>query len=168
VAVVGYSQTRERVTLTFGQLREQVRLARAGLRALGVGRGDRVGGYLPNIPEALVAYLAAISLGAVWACCAPEFGTKGVVDRLGQVEPTVLFAVDGYRYGEKAVDRRGDVADIRAALPSLRHTISVPYLGGTLDDTTSWSELLALGQAADEPLAFEAVPFDHPVSVLFT
>ncbi len=93
---------------------------RAGLRRLGVGRGDRVAAYAPNIPETLVLMLATASLGAIFSRCAPEFGTRSVIDRWRQIEPTVLVAVDGYRYGDKAIDRRAEVAAIRAALPSLR------------------------------------------------
>ncbi|MEZ3158996.1 acetoacetate--CoA ligase [Microbacterium sp. BWT-B31] len=166
--VFAYSQTRAEVRLTLGALRDEVRRARAGLRALGVSRGDRVAAYLPNIPETLVAYLAAASLGATWAACAPEFGSKGALDRLAQIEPTVLLAVDGYRYGLKAVDRRTDVADIRRGLPSLRHVVSVPYLADGVPDAFTWEELLALGDDSGEPLEFDPVPFDHPLSVLFT
>ena len=96
-AVVAYSQTRGPVELTFGDLREQVARARAGLQRLGVRSGDRVGAYLPNIPETLVAFLATASLGAIWATCPPEFGPRSVLNRLGQLEPTVLLAVAGYR-----------------------------------------------------------------------
>src|SRR5206468_10365135 len=128
VAVLGYSQTRERVELTWGQLREQVARARAGLARLGVGRGDRVVAYLPNIPETLVAFLATASLGAIWASCAPEFGTRSVLDRFTQIDPKVLLTIDGYRYGAKPVDRTAEVAAIRAGLPGLAATVAVPYL----------------------------------------
>ena len=124
---MGYSQTRDRVELTWGQLRDQVARARAGLQRLGVGRGDRVVAYLPNIPETLVAFLATASLGAIWASCAPEFGARSVVDRFGQVEPKVLLAVAGYGYGSKDVDRREQVAEIRAGLPTVEHVVHVPY-----------------------------------------
>src|SRR4051794_19902590 len=164
VAVVAYSQTRERRELTWGQLRDQVARARAGLRRLGVGRGDRVVAYLPNIPETLVAFLAAASLGAVWSSCAPEFGARSVVDRFGQIEPTVLLAVAGDTYGEKEVDRREQVAEIRAGLPTVRHTVHVAYGENTLPDALDWDDLLA------EPgeLAFDPVPFAHPLCVLFS
>ena len=104
--------------LTWEQLRDQVARARAGLHRLGVGRGDRVVAYLPNIPETLVAFLATASLGAIWASCAPEFGARSVVDRFGQIEPTVLLTVAGYGYGDKDIDRREQVAEIRAGLPT--------------------------------------------------
>jgi acetoacetyl-CoA synthetase len=165
-AVVSVSQTRETVRLTGAQLRDQVARARAGLLRLGVRRGDRVAAYLPNIAEAVVAFLATASIGAVWSSCAPEFGTRSVTDRLTQIEPTVLLTVDGYRYGDKAVDRSAEVAGIRAALPSLKATVLLPYLhaDAALPDAVSWSDLLA------EPgeLAFEPVPFDHPLYVLYS
>ena len=127
-SLVGLSQTRGRVELSMDELRDQVARCRAGLAALGVGRGDRVAAYLPNIPETVVAFLATASLGAVWSSCAPEFGTRSVLDRLQQIEPTVLLAVDGYRYGAKAIDRSAEVAAIRAALPSVQATVTLPYL----------------------------------------
>jgi acetoacetyl-CoA synthetase len=161
LAVLARSQTRADVELTWAQLGDQVGRCRAGLQRLGVGRGDRVAAYLPNIPETLVAFLATASLGAVWSSCAPEFGVRAVVDRLGQIEPVVLLAVDGYRYGEKLVDRRADVARIEAALPSLRHTVHVRYTDQGDDD---WTALL--GEPA--PPTCDPVPFDHPLYVLFS
>ena len=167
VAVVARSQSRAPFELTFGELREQVARARAGLQRLGVGRGDRVAAYLPNIPETLVAFLASASLGASWATCPPEFGPRSVLDRLGQLEPTLLLAVAGYRWGDKVVDRRDQVAAVRAGLPSLRSVVHVPYAGGdddALPDSATWDELLA-----DEgPLEFDPVPFAHPLYVLFS
>ncbi|MEU8637724.1 acetoacetate--CoA ligase [Amycolatopsis sp. NPDC048633] len=163
VAVIGYSQTRDRTELTWGELRDQVARARAGLARLGVGRGDRVVAYLPNIPETVVAYLAAASLGAVWASCAPEFGARSVVDRFGQVGPRVLLTVAGYRYGAKDVDRRAEVAEIRAGLPTVEHVVHVPYGDHDLPDTLPWSELLA-----ESAPGFEPVGFAHPLCVLFS
>ena len=164
VAVVSRSQTREPVDLTFAELREQVARARAGLARLGVGPGDRVVAYLPNIPETLVAFAATASLGAVWASCAPELGARSVVDRLVQLEPTVLLAVGGYGYRDRSVDRRDEVATIRAALPTLRHVVDVPYGEHTVPDAVGWDELTA----EPGPLAFEPVAFDHPLFVLFS
>jgi acetoacetyl-CoA synthetase len=166
-AVVAYSQTRATQELTFGDLRDQVARARAGLQRLGVGPGDRVVAYLPNIPETLVGFLASASLGAVWATCPPEFGVRSVLDRLGQLEPKVVLAVTGYRYGEKHVDRRGQIAELRSRLPSVEALVHVPYAGGdddALPDAVSWDDLLA------EPgeLAFDPLPFDHPLYVLFS
>ena len=165
VAVIAYSQTREPLQLTFGELAEQVRVVRAGLRRLGVGPGDRVAGYLPNCPEALIGFLATASLGATWAACAPEFGAASVIDRFAQIEPTVLLAVASYTYGTKQVDRRDEIATIRAALPTLTAIVDVPYGPHAVDGATPWEELTA---ETDEPLTFEPVPFDHPLYVLFS
>jgi acetoacetyl-CoA synthetase len=161
--VLGYSQSREPVRLTVAELREQVRRVRAGLRRLGVGEGDRVAGYLPNIPETLVLMLATASLGAIFSSCAPEFGTRSVTDRWRQIEPKVLVAVDGYGYGDKPVDRRAEVAAIQAALPSLEQVVPLAYLDPTAPD--GWADLAA---PTDEPLDFRPVPFDHPLYVLYS
>ena len=165
VAVVARSQSRAGQELTGEALVDAVARAATGLRRLGVRRGDRVAAYAPNIPETLVAFLATASLGAVWVSCAPEFGTRSVIDRLAQLDPVVLLAVDGYRYGDKAIDRRREVETVRSALPSLRHVVAIPYLEGPLDGSVSWDELLA---GDPEPLTFEAVPFEHPLYVLFS
>jgi acetoacetyl-CoA synthetase len=167
VAVVAHSQTREPAELTFGELRTQVARASAGLRRLGVGPGDRVVAYLPNIPETLAAFLATASLGAIWAICPPEFGVRSVLHRLGQLEPKLLLTVAGYRWGDKLVDRREQVAAIRDGLPSLESVVHVPYGGGVEDmlpGVASWNELLR----KEEPLEFEPVPFAHPLYVLFS
>jgi acetoacetyl-CoA synthetase len=153
--------------LTFGELREQVARARAGFQRLGVGPGDRVVAYVPNIPETLIAFLGAASLGAVWATCATEFGPRSVIDRFGIVEPKVMLAIAGYRYGEKAIDRHAEVAQVRAALPSLEHVVHVPYAGGeddALPDAVGWDAVIA----EPAPLEFDPVPFDHPLYVLFS
>ena len=164
-AVIAYSQTRARVELTFAELADQVGRVRAGLRRLGVGRGDRVVAYLPNCPEAVVALLATASLGAVWASCAPEFGPRSVVDRFAQITPKVMLAVAGYTHGDKQIDRRAEVAEIRAQVPSLRHVVHVPYGPLTLADAVDWADLLT---PTSEPLEFEPVPFEHPLYVLFS
>ena len=146
------------------ELRDAVARCRAGLRRLGVGRGDRVAAYLPNIPETLVAFLATASLGAIWSSCAPEFGTRGVVDRFAQIEPTVLLAVDGYRYGDKVVDQRAEVAAIEAALPTLRaHRARLATSGDAAAD--DWTRA---ARRARRRSTFEPVPFDHPLYVLYS
>jgi acetoacetyl-CoA synthetase len=162
--VIALSQTRETVALTRGQLRDQVAQAAAGLRRLGVGPGDRVVAYLPNIPEALIAMLATTSIGAIWAVCAPELGVRSVLDRVQQLEPKVLIAIDGYRYGSKIVDRTEELAAIRAGLPTLAATVAVPYLAESVSAGISWDELL--GEAAAQE--YERVPFDQPLWVLFS
>jgi acetoacetyl-CoA synthetase len=162
-AIVAHSQTRPPVTLTAAEVREQVRRVRAGLRRLGVTTGDRVAAYAPNIPETYILMLAAASLGATFSSCAPEFGTRSVVDRWQQIAPKVLVAVDGYRYGDKPVDRTEEVAAIRAALPSVEHTVLLSYLDPAKPG--GWNDLAA---PTDEPLGFEPVPFDHPLYVLYS
>lgn len=171
VAVYGRSQTRGDVNMTFGALRDEVRRVRAGLIDLGVGRGDRVAGYLPNIPETLVAFLATVSIGAIWAACAPEFGSPSVIDRFDQVEPKVLFVVGGYKYGAKSIDRRDEVASIRAALPSVQAVVSVPYGDNVVEGSgvTPWVGLGTHESGTPGSLPdVEPVPFDHPLMVLFS
>jgi acetoacetyl-CoA synthetase len=138
-------------TLSYAELRAQVGAAAAGLRRLGVGRGDRVAAVLPSTPEAVVALLATASLGAIWASCSPEFGTDSVVSRFAQIEPSVLIAVDGYRYGGKHHRTADRAREARDRLPTVRHLVSV-------------DELVA---EAAEP-RFEAVPFAHPLWILFS
>jgi len=154
--------------LTFGQLRAQVAAARAGLTELGVERGDRVVALLPNAPQALVAFLAAASLGAVWSSCSPDFGVQAVVDRFAQIEPVVLIAVDGYVYNGREFDVRPVVDQLRGQIPSLRATVVMPYLGGgeTVAEAVDWNDVLARHTGAD--LAYEPVPFDHPLWVLYS
>ena len=162
--VLGYSQTREPVTLTAAQLRDQVSRARAGLKKLGVGEGDRVAAYLPNIPETLVLMLATASLGAIFASCAPEFGLRSVCDRWQQIQPKVLVGADGYRYGAKPISRLDELEEIRRALPSVESLVGLSYLGERVPDALPWEGLLADA----EPLEFAPVPFDHPLYVLYS
>src|SRR5262249_7063587 len=122
VVVIGRSQTRGPSDLTAADLRDAVARCRRGLERLRVRRGDRVAASLPNVPETMVALLATASLGAIWSSCAPEFGTRAVIDRFGQIEPKVLLAVDGYRFGRVNVDRRQALAEFRAGLPSVEST----------------------------------------------
>jgi acetoacetyl-CoA synthetase len=170
-AILHASELRELSELSWGELRAQVAACAAGLRALGVEKGDRVVAYLPNIPEAIVAFLASASIGAVWSSCSPDFGAASVVDRFAQIEPKVLFAVDGYRYGGKDFDRRDTVAELQEAMPSLERTVVLPYLAADPDlsplrTAQTWGELLGAGEGAE--LRFERVPFDHPLWVLYS
>ncbi|MCW2915236.1 MAG: acetyl-CoA synthetase [Actinomycetia bacterium] len=165
-------------TLTWAELAREVAQAQAGLRALGVGRGDRVVAYVPNIPEALILFLATVSLGAIWSSCSPDFGAPSVIDRFTQIEPSVLVAVDGYRYNGKAYDRTGVLREIQAALPTLRATVLISYLDADagLDGASTYGELLTVGRRSvndsltGQPpeLHFEPVPFDHPLWILYS
>ena len=171
VAIVSASELRELQELTWGQLRDRVAGAAAGLRGLGVGRGDRVVAYLPNLPETVIAFLATASIGAIWSSCSPDFGASSVVDRFAQIEPKVMIATDGYRYGGKDFDRMQTIAGLQREMPTLEHTVIVPYLDpspdpSTLDSAIAWEDLLARGEGAE--LTFEQLPFDHPLWVLYS
>ncbi|RVU14787.1 acetoacetate--CoA ligase [Streptomyces antnestii] len=164
-AILHVDETHEPRPVTWAELRRQVGSLAAELRALGVRPGDRISGYLPNIPEAIVALLATAAVGGVWTSCAPDFGARSVLDRFQQVEPVVLFTVDGYRYGGKEHDRRDTVAELRAELPTLRAVVHIPLLGTEAPEgALTWSELTS----ADVEPVFEAVPFDHPLWVLYS
>ncbi len=170
-AVLHASELRELDMLTWRQLTEQVAAAAAGLRALGVTRGDRVVAYMPNIPETLVAFLATASIGAIWSSAAPEFGARSVIDRFAQIEPVVLLTVDGYRHGGRDFDRTEQVRAILAELPTVRHTVLLSYLSpeasaADLPDVMSWSELIERGRGT--AIQFEQVPFEHPLWVLYS
>ncbi len=173
VAVVHASELRPLGELTWGELAAQVAAVAGGLRALGVQRGDRVVAYMPNIPETVVAFLATASLGAIFSSAAPEFGARAVCDRFGQIEPTVVLAVDGYRHGGRDHDRRAVVGEILAELPTVRHTVLVPYLFAERPEVPSewpgaltWAQLCERGAGAE--LAYEQVPANHPLWVLYS
>ena len=171
VAIRHASELRPLSVMTWSELRALTARIQAGLRDLGVGRGDRVVAYMPNIAETIAAFLATAGLGAVWSSCSPDFGARSVIDRFAQIEPRVLLAVDGYRYNGRDFDRMDVVAGIEAAVPSLEHAVLVPYLStapdaGRLSRPLAWDELLARGEGAD--LAFEQLPFAHPLWVLYS
>ncbi len=157
VAIVHASELRELGEWTWGDLRAQTAGIRAGLVARGVGPGDRVAAYLPNVPETIAAFLAVASLGAVWSSAAPEFGARSVIDRFGQIEPKVLLAVDGYRYGGKDFDKGAAVDAIAAEIGA--PVVRLGYLDGS-----GWED----GFLGDDELAFAPVPFDHPLWVLYS
>ncbi|WP_254920850.1 acetoacetate--CoA ligase [Blastococcus mobilis] len=165
-ALVVVAEDTDPLEVSWASLRAQVGAFAATLRRLGVQRGDRVAGYLPNVPEAVVAFLGAASIGAVWSSCAPDFGTRAVLDRFAQIEPTVLVAVDGYRFGGKDHDRRDVVAELRAALPTVRTTIALPRLfpDDVPDGALPWAEAVADEQDPE----FEALPFDHPLWIVYS
>jgi acetoacetyl-CoA synthetase len=177
LAVLHAAEGRELAEMSWGELRGHVAEVAAGLRAQGVTAGDRVVAYLPNSPEALIGFLATASLGAIWSSCSPDFGPSSVVDRFAQIEPKVMFAVDGYRYGGKDFDRLDTVADIASQIPSLEKLVITPYLSETPDlgriagreglpEVTTTPQLCELGRGIE--LSFERVPFAHPLWVLYS
>ncbi len=171
LAVQHASELRELDSLTWGELRERVARCASALRALGVEPGDRVVAYMPNVPETLIAFLATASIGAIWSSCSPDFGAGSVVDRFAQIEPKVLFCVDGYRYNGRDFDRTDVVGALLAELPTVSHTVVLPYLDPDPDRTalrnpTTWDALLASGEPGE--IAFEQVGFDHPLWVLYS
>ena len=155
--------------VSWRELERQVGSLAASLRALGVVPGDRVVAILPNVPQTIVAFLACASVGAVWSVCSPDMGPVAVLDRFRQIAPKVLFATDGYRYGGKEYDRGAVLAEIRAALPSLAHTVLVPNLHAAVDGARfpgaiPWEQLVA----GDAPLRTEQVASDHPLWVVYS
>jgi acetoacetyl-CoA synthetase len=175
-AIVVADETATTSEISWSQLTRDVAALAATLRGMGVTKGDRVCGYLPNAPEAVVGLLATASIGAVWAVCAPDFGLSGVIDRFAQLEPKILIGVDGYTYGGKVHVRRDELGRLRAALPTVEHTILVPRApqpraasdaapqSGAASDVTPWADAIA----REAPLEFERVPYDHALWVLFS
>ncbi|HEB95683.1 MAG TPA: acetoacetate--CoA ligase [Sedimenticola thiotaurini] len=159
-------------SLTHGGLYDRVSQLEQALRAMGIGPGDRIAGYLPNLPETLIAMLASASIGATWSSCSPDFGVDGVVDRFGQIGPRLLIAADGYFYNGRHFDCLEKVAAIRQRIPSLERTLIVDYTGGGADgaaalaDTVTLEQFTAPFQAGD--IEFEQLPFDHPLYILFS
>jgi acetoacetyl-CoA synthetase len=169
VAVQFASELRPPGAWTWRELRERTAAIAAGLREAGIGAGDRVCAYLPNVPEALAAGLACMSLGAIWSACSPDFGVRSVVDRFAQIEPAVLLAVDGYRYGGTDYSRMREVRALQDALPSLRQTVLLRYLDPDADvsalrDTIPWEDFEQPGV----PLEFTAVPGEHALWVVYS
>ncbi|HKQ14678.1 MAG TPA: acetoacetate--CoA ligase [Steroidobacteraceae bacterium] len=168
-AIVFRNERGQRRELSWAQLRSETARIAAGLRAAGVKPGDRVVGYLPNIPETVIAMLATTSLGAVWSSCSPDFGASGVLDRFGQITPKVLFAADGYRYAGKTLDCMETIRAVKAQIPSIERIVLVPYLDerpalDTIDSAVAFADF---GDSA-APLSFEQLPFDHPVFILYS
>jgi acetoacetyl-CoA synthetase len=168
-ALVFTAENGDRRELSFDELRQAVADVAEGLRQAGVVRGDRVGGYLPNCPEAIIAMLASASIGAIWSSCSPDFGVSGVVDRFGQIEPKVLFTANAYFYNGKRFDCIETVAGIVAAIPSLELTVVVPFADNAMD-------IEAIGNAVafddfcvdDGELQFEPVAFNHPLFIMYS
>ncbi|MBI5616264.1 MAG: acetoacetate--CoA ligase [Gammaproteobacteria bacterium] len=156
--------------VSWNELADQVTRLAARLREYGVKPGDRVASFMPNIPETIVAFLATASLGAIWSSCSPDFGVRSVLDRFSQIEPTVLFCVDGYNYGGKTFDRRAEALHIIEQLPSLKQVVFLPYIDAQAEPPVShaaiWPEIMAHAPAA--PLEFTPVPFDHPLWIVYS
>lgn len=167
-AIVFCGEDGTRRELSRDELRRAVAACAGGLRRAGVVRGDRVAAYLPNCPEAIIAMLAATSMGAVWSSCSPDFGINGVVDRFGQIEPTVFIATNGYHYNNKRIDCLPVVREIAAEIASIRTTVVVDFLeehaAPRFNEGISWSDFLVPG----EELAFTPVDFDHPLYIMFS
>jgi acetoacetyl-CoA synthetase len=165
--IIGITEDHDPTVLRGADLTRQVASLAAELRELGVRPGDRVAAYLPNTPQAVVALLATASVGAIWSCCAPDFGTDGVLDRFRQIEPTVLIGIDGYRFGGRDIPRLDVLAALSAALPSVRHTVVVEHLP---DRPTPPPGMLSFDAlvAGDHPPVYEQVAFEHPLWILYS
>ncbi|HXW96183.1 MAG TPA: AMP-binding protein, partial [Gemmatimonadales bacterium] len=173
-AIVFWDERGRQRALTFAELRREVERFAAALHAVGVRSGDRVAGWLPNTPDTVVAMLATACLGAIWSSCSPDFGDRAVLDRFGQIRPRVLFVVDGYRYGGKAIPLADRVRALAAALPDTERVIVIPHLDGDaarqLSDAMAHATLLEdwLGTVRSAPLAPIRLPFDHPLCIVFS
>lgn len=170
-AIIAKSEMRPQMTISWDTLERQVAAFAAALKESGVKTGDRVVAYMPNIPEATIAFLASTSIGATWSSCSPDFGSPTVIDRFSQIEPVVLIAVDGYRYGGKGFNRISSVQEIQNAIPSLKKTVLLPYLScnpekDVLQNSVLWNDFVK--EHRNARLSFEAVPFDHPLWILFS
>jgi acetoacetyl-CoA synthetase len=171
-ALIFSNELESRRELSFRQLAEEVARVAAGLERVGVRAGDRVAGYLPNLPEAIIATLAAASLGAIWSSCSPDFGVRGVLDRFGQIAPKVIFTADGYYYAGKVLDSLAPLAEVLGQLPSVEQVVIVPYVSdapqlerlGAAAPAILWSGFGERGR----PLEFASLPFDHPLYVLYS
>lgn len=172
LAIIAWNELGAQRRITYRELHAEVARLSSALRGCGVGIGDRVVGFMPNIPEAVIAMLATASLGAVWSSCSPDFGVQGVLDRFGQIQPRVLFCADGYRYAGKEITSDRTVAGIVEQIPSIERVVIVPYLHDRVDAAgvpggTTFDEFL---RAAATPPArdFERFPFDHPLYVMYS
>ncbi len=168
-AIVFRGEDRVRRRLSYGELYADVsRLAQA-LKDAGVAPGDRVCGYLPNMPESVVAMLATTSIGAIWSSCSPDFGAEGIIDRFGQIEPKILFTADGYFYNGKEIDCLERAAEVAKRIPSVSHVVVVPYAGSAgarVPKAIGYDDFVATYQPQD--IAFASLPFNHPVYILYS
>jgi acetoacetyl-CoA synthetase len=175
-ALVFWNEEGRQRAVSFAELRSAVRRFAAALAASGIGEGDRVAGWLPNLPETVIVMLATASLGAVWSSCSPDFGDRAVLDRFGQVRPRILFAVDGYRYGGKAIDLMDRVRTLAGRLPETERVVLIPYLGdrtnprsGTTVPRGVWlDDWLGREPTGDSDRAARRFPFDHPLYIMYS
>jgi acetoacetyl-CoA synthetase len=170
-AIVSWNEHGAQKRITYATLYDEVSRVAAGLRSLGVGTGDRVAGFLPNIPETVIAMLAATSIGAIWSSCSPDFGVSGVLDRFGQIKPRVLFCTEAYRYAGRDIDCLDRVHELITRIPEIEHLVVVPYLGSVDVEwgerkSLSWAELRGRGGSGE--LKFEHLPFNHPLYIMYS
>ncbi|HWH50237.1 MAG TPA: acetoacetate--CoA ligase [Gemmatimonadaceae bacterium] len=173
-ALVGWTEEGAFARYTYRELYDAVSRAAAALRSLGVTVGDRVAGFMPNVPETVIAMLATASIGAIWSSCSPDFGVDGVLDRFGQIRPRVLFAAAGYRYAGREIDCMPRIAAIANRIPEIEHVVVVPRAASNetgaglnaVRGAMSWSEFV--GDAAPSTIAFEQLPFDHPLYIMYS
>jgi acetoacetyl-CoA synthetase len=169
-ALIFQKELQPLVEVSWDELYQRVSSVAAVLRHMGVQSGDRIVAYMPNIPETAIAFLASASLGAIWSSCSPDFGTRSVVDRFKQIEPKILFAVDGYMYGGKGFDRSPVLSELQQTLETLEKTVLIPYLDkdalpGGLKDVLRWEDII---KEEGGELVFEQVPFNHPLWVVYS
>jgi len=169
LAMIFWGEDTVRREITYAELYEQVRLTAAGFKRLGVEKGDRIAAFMPNMPETIIAMLAAASIGAIWSSSSPDFGIKGVLDRFSQIKPKLIIAADGYFYKGKAFDSQEKLKGILHSLPSVQKVVMVDYTGhldvNSIPNTMAWSEVT---KTSDEPLTFEQLPFDHPLYIMYS
>jgi len=171
-AIVFWNEKGAQRRLTYRELADSVARVAAALRAHGIQPGDRVAGFMPNLPETVIAMLAATSIGAIWSSCSPDFGVNGVLDRFGQIQPRVLFCADGYRYNGREIDCLERVRDVAERIPEIERVVVVEYLHGGVDVSSvrgavTW-ETFAPSSSDAPPLEFEHLPFDHPVYIMYS
>jgi acetoacetyl-CoA synthetase len=175
-ALVSWSESGRRSALTYAELNRSVADASVSLRAHGIVAGDRVAGFMPNVPETVIAMLATARLGAIWSSCSPDFGVKGVLDRFGQIAPRVLFTADGYRYAGKEIDSLARVREIVDQIPSIERVVVVPWLRAapsfsSIRAATTWDMFLGGGvesPVARPPSPVAKFPFDHPLYIMYS
>ena len=172
-AIIFRDESGRRSELSYAELRSLVAATARALRACGVTTGDRVAGFVPNCPEAIIAMLATTSIGAIWSSCSPDFGVNGVLDRFLQIEPKLLFAADGYRYSGKRIDSRETIAQLVAQIDSLQQVVVIPFLDSTPDvsaigPATLFAAFVGPGNAGSDECQFASLPFDHPVYIMYS